>query len=139
MATKRASQNQPPEDSAKGLIQLGEQFWMASRFIHEGFKSTPKWPTYQAAFQALENFLKAYLMLKGATRNEFGHNVRESLQEANAKGLVLKADPKVEETVMTISDYYTDSQRYSPTGEWAQVPPHLVITFVDQVRRDARL
>jgi hypothetical protein len=41
--------------------------------LNDGFKSAPKWPTYQNAFLALENFLKAYLLLKGATLEAYHH------------------------------------------------------------------
>src|SRR5215472_15616421 len=54
-------------DSGHNFAKLGNEFLQASKFIHEGFKNTPKWPTYQTAFQALENYLKAYLLNKGAT------------------------------------------------------------------------
>jgi len=41
---------------------------------------------------------------------------------------------------MQVSEYYTDTQfRYVGIGEWTPVPPHLVFSFVDQVRRDSRL
>jgi HEPN domain-containing protein len=101
--------------------------------LNDGFKSVPKWPTYQTAFLALENFLKAFLLLKGATL-EPGHDLRALLKEAEAKGLVLKVPPTVEEAVMRASEYYPDGS----SGEWTQVYPHLVISFADQVRRDAR-
>jgi hypothetical protein len=134
--TTASTSQTEPKISAQSFAQLGDQFLLASTFIHDGFKSTPK--TYEAAFQALEYFLKAYLLLKGATHNDFGPNVRHALQEAKAKGLVLKVDPNVEDTVMKVSDHYADG-RFSPAGEWLELPPQLVITFVDQVRRDARL
>jgi HEPN domain-containing protein len=102
--------------------------------LNDGFKSAPKWPTYQTAFLALENFLKAYLLLKGATPDP-GHDLRALLSEAKAKGLVLKVAPAVEEVVMKASELYPDGG----SGEWTQVYPHLVISFADQVRRDARL
>jgi len=113
---------------------LGEEYLQASKMLNDGFKIEPKWPTYQTAFLALENFLKAYLLLKGASPGH-GHDLRTALNEAKAKGLVLKVAPAVEEAVMKVSEYYPNGGR----GEWTQVSPHLVITFVDQVRRDARL
>jgi HEPN domain-containing protein len=75
--------------------------------LNDGFKSAAKWPTYQNAFLALENFLKAYLMLKGATV-ERGHDLRAALNEAKAKGLVLNVAPAVEEVVMKASEHYPD-------------------------------
>src|SRR5262249_49193143 len=94
---------------------------------------------YLAAFQALENFLKAFLLNKGATLDQvrdIGPNLRVGLLEAKAKGLVLKVDPAVEEAVMKLSDYYTHTKSLG-SGEWTSVSPHLVISFADQVRRDA--
>jgi len=126
------------------FAKLGDEFLQASRFIDEGFKGVPKWPTYHAAFKALENFLKAYLLLTGATLEhvhyELGNKLGDALSEAKAKGLVLKVDPSVENVVMKVSDYYTEGQpHYSTSGEWSWVLPHLVIRFVDQVQRDAGL
>jgi hypothetical protein len=122
-------------DSASHFAKLGEEYLQASKMLNDGFKSAHKWPTYQTAFLALENFLKAYLMLKGATVDHIGHELRTVLNEAKAKGLVLKVAPAVEEAVMKASDYYPDGG----SGEWTLVSPHLVISFADQVRRDARL
>jgi HEPN domain-containing protein len=85
-------------------------------------------------FLALENFLKAYLLLKGA-KLEQSHDLRALLNEAKAKGLVLKVALAVEEVVMKASEHYPDGS----SGEWTQVYPHLVISFADQVRRDTRL
>ena len=138
---KPAKQAMP---ASPNFVKLGEDFLQAARFINEDFMGVPKWPTYNAAFEALENFLKAYLLLKGATlehvQDELGHRLRVALSEAKEKGLVLKVDPSVENAVMSASDYYTDRQsRYSSSGEWSLVPPHSVIVFVDQVQRDARL
>ena len=130
--------------ASPNFAKLGEDFLQAARFINEDFMGVPKWPTYHAAFEALENFLKAYLLLNGASlthvHHELGHRLRAALSEAKEKGLVLKIDPAVENAVMKVSDYYTDGQsRYSSNGEWSQVPPHSVIVFVDQVQHDARL
>jgi HEPN domain-containing protein len=112
--------------------------------LNDGFKSAPKWPVYQNAFQALELYLKAYLLMKGATvddlREKIGHRLKDALVEAKAKGLTLKFDPKAEEAVMEVSELYTDTQlRYTANGQWTLVPPFLVISLADQVRRDARL
>jgi len=60
---------------------------------------------------------------------------RHGLSEAKARGLVLKVGPTVEETVMQVSDHYAE---FHCSAEWTEVSPHLVITFVDQLRRDAR-
>lgn len=126
------------KDTCHSFAKLGEDFLQASKFIHEGFASVPKWPTYQAAFQALENFLKAYLLLKGATLDHVRElKLRDALSEAKAKGLTLKVDPSVEREVMKAAEYYTEGQTQS--GEWKLVQPYLIITFADQVRRDARL
>ena len=45
------------------------------------------------AFLALENFLKAYLLLNGATL-EHEHDLTAALNEAKARGLVLKVAPE---------------------------------------------
>jgi hypothetical protein len=140
----------PPTSSFVGneswhnFAKLGDEFLQASKFIHEGFKSIPKWLTFETAFQALEHYFTAYLLLKGVTldhvRQNIGHDLRTALKEAKAKGLVPKVDPAVENEVMKVSEYYTDAQfRYTGSGEWTAVSPHLVIAFVDQIRRDARL
>ena len=82
--------------------------------------------------------------MKGVTvddlREKFGHRLKDALREAKAKGLALKFDPAAEEAVMEVSELYTDTQlRYTANGQWTLVPLFLVISFVDQVRRDARL
>jgi len=66
-----------------------KSFWKRADLYTRSFKKVRKWPTYQAAFQALENFLKAYLLRKGATPEhthyEIGHKLREALNEAKAR------------------------------------------------------
>jgi HEPN domain-containing protein len=143
MSKTKKSSAQPtspvPTDSslANNFAKLGDEYLQASKMLNDGFKGAPKWPTYQNAFLALENFLKAYLLLKGATLEQ-GHDLRSALNEAKAKGLVLKVAQAVEDVVMKISDYYTTAP-HAGSGGWAKVSPYLVITFADQVRRDARL
>jgi hypothetical protein len=69
----------------------------AAKVLNDAFKSAPKWPIYQNAFQALELYLKACLAMKRATvddlREEIGHRLKDALREAKAKGLALKFDP----------------------------------------------
>lgn len=91
----------------------------ASKMLNSGFKSVPKWPTYQTAFLALENFLKAFLLVKGVTL-EPSDDLRTLLNEAKAKGLGLNVAPAVEEVVMKASEHYPNGG----SGEWAQVPIH---------------
>jgi hypothetical protein len=102
--------------------------------LNDNFKGAAKWPTNQMAFLALENFLNAYLLLKGATL-EHGHDLRAALNEAKVRGLALKVAPVVEDAVMKASKNYPDGG----SGEWTQVSPHLVISYADQVRREARV
>lgn len=143
-AKRLTSSGAAESDAARNFAKLGDEYLQASKMLNEGYKSTPKWPTYQTAFLALENFLKAYLLLKGATpdhvHKSIGHDLLAALNEAKAKGLVLKVAPAVEDAVMKVSEYYTDAQfRYTGSGERTLVSPHLVISFANQVRRDARL
>jgi hypothetical protein len=132
----------PGNESVHIFARLGDEFLETAKFAKEGFKD-PKWPTFQNALQALENYLKAYLLSKGVTLEQarnIGHNLRIALKEAQALGLVVNSSPEAEEAVMKVSDHYADHElRYAAVGEWTLVPPHLVITFVDQVRRDAKL
>jgi hypothetical protein len=119
--------------TATDLAKLGEEYLQASKMLNDGFKSAPKWPTYQNAFLALENFLRAFLMLKGATLEQ-GRDLRALLKEAKGKGLDLNVAPAVEEVVLKASEHYPDGGN----GEWSQVSPHLVITFVDHGMRGFR-
>jgi HEPN domain-containing protein len=132
----------PGNDSRHVFARLGDEYLETAKFANEGFKE-PKWPTFLNAFQALENYLKAYLLSKGVTLEQarnIGHNLRVALKEAQALGLVVNSSPAAEQAVMKVSDYYADDEfRYVGVGEKTLVPPHLVITFVDQVRRDAKL
>jgi hypothetical protein len=112
MSKPRKSTQQPTPSSgtaptASDIAKLGDEYLQASKMRNDGFKSAPKWPIYQTAFQALENFLKAYLLLKGATM-EHGHGSRAALNAARAKGLVLKVAPAVEDAVMKASEHYPD-------------------------------
>jgi hypothetical protein len=52
--------------------------------LNDGFKSAPTWPTYQTAFLALENFLKAYLLLKGGTLEQ-SHDLRALLTKQSKR------------------------------------------------------
>src|SRR6266481_3576396 len=104
-------------DSGHIFARLGDEYLQAAKFTNEGFKE-PKWPTFHMAFQALENYLKAYLLLKGVTldhvRQNIGHDLRAALKEAKARGLVLKTNPAAEEAVMKVSEYYSGTQfRYT--------------------------
>jgi HEPN domain-containing protein len=131
-------------DHPHAFARLGDDYLQAAKMLNEGFKGAPESPVYQNAFQALELYLKGYLRMRAVSvedlQKKFGHRLRDALKEAKAKGLNVSFDSTAEEMVMEVSTYYTDTQlRYTAFGEWPTVPPFLVIKFVEQVRRDARL
>jgi len=125
------------------FARLGDQYLEAAKILDKTWESEPKWPTYQNAFHALELYIKAFLLIKNVSVGDLkkiGHRLSDALSRAKAEGLVLKVHPTVESGVMKVSEYYTSTEfRYDLYGTWAMEPTHLVINFVDQVRRDARL
>jgi len=51
--------------TVNGLTKLGEEYLQAGKMLNDAFKSVSKWPIYQNAFLAVEDF-KAYVMPQGA-------------------------------------------------------------------------
>jgi HEPN domain-containing protein len=126
-------------DSDHNFAHLADDFLKAARFANNGFANLPKWPTYFLAFQALENYLKSYLLRMGATldhvHHDIGHKLRDALDEAKSRGLVLKVPSSIEDAIMELSELYSKREfQYRSIGQWKLIPPHIVIDFVDEIR-----
>lgn len=156
VAKPRAEQVPPPagivpfgsflgNDSPHAFAKQGDDYLDAAKILNDAYKGAPNHPVYQNAFQALELYLKGYIVLKGAIKPEdlqkkIGHKLRDAMKVAKDNGLNVSFDPTAEEMVMEVATYYTDTQlRYTAFGEWPTVAPFLVIKFAAQVRHDARL
>ena len=127
-------------DSPHNFSKLAREFLDAAKFAHAGFKGIPTWPTYFLVFQSLENFLKAYLLVRGATldhvKNRVGHRIRDALAEAKAKGLAVQAPKDVEDAVVAMSrDYTARDFQYRSVGEWTLVLPNVAIDYVEAVSK----
>jgi hypothetical protein len=51
----KTSQPTPSVTTGTDFAKLGDEYLQDSKMLNGGFKSVPKWPTYQNAFLALEN------------------------------------------------------------------------------------
>src|SRR5437773_2226940 len=124
-------------DSSHNFALLGDDFLDAAKCLKEQFQNISK-PVYLLAFQALELFLKSYLLSHGATLHDvkykIGHKLHDALAEARAQGLILSFPTGVEDAVMRTSEYYTGRDfQYRNTGEWEVVRPDVLIAFVETV------
>ena len=127
--------------SPHNFARLGHLFLMQARFTHQGFKGVPEWPTYCAAFQSLENYLKSYLLRQGVTldhvRRVIGHKLKDALREAKAQGLVVSVPAHLEAAVIELSEHYTKRDfQYRGIGEWKLVDPAAVIAFVENIHAE---
>jgi HEPN domain-containing protein len=126
-------------DSPHNFSNLAGEFLQAARFSNHGFDNRPVWPTYFLAFQALELYLKSFLIRRRATvdhvRRRIGHDLQRALKEAKAKGLNIPIQPSVEALVMKMSEYYKsrEFQYKGINGQWTVMPPDALIFFVDTV------
>jgi hypothetical protein len=124
-------------DSPHNFAILGDEYLEASKCLNKHFQ-TLAWPVYQNAFLALEQYLKSYLLSRGATIHDvrkIGHNLRAAMKKAKAKGLIVNVSAAHEDAVMGVSDYYTQHDfRYRSNGEWELVAPDVLISFVEVVR-----
>jgi HEPN domain-containing protein len=125
-------------DSDHNFAKLGDDYLSAAEILlkHNG----PDWPTYANAFQALENYLKSYLLKKGRTpdyiKNEIGHKLQVALEECQKLGLDLSdGDAQFIEKIMGFSRAYTSKDfQYRRVGGWEVFLPGDVIFFVGKVR-----
>ncbi len=126
-------------DDPHNFAKLGRDYLADAKILCAAHTTeSPTWPTYQLAFQALENLLKAYLLAHGASmeqiRKKVGHNVCKALGEAKAKGLKVTGHEHSEDAVMVMGgDYAAHDFRYTSVGQWEQVHPALVIAYVEAV------
>jgi len=125
-------------DSPHNFSKLAREFLDAAKYTQAGFKGVPMWPTYFLLFQSLENFLKAYLLARGATMHDIqfkiGHKLCVALAEAKAKGLAVDAPKDVEDAVMAMSrDYTARDFQYRSIGQWTHVFPNYLIAYVEAV------
>lgn len=125
-------------DSDHNFAKLGDDYLSAAVMLHKG--NAPQWPTYGNAFQALELYLKCYLLKRGKTlhyiENAIGHRLQVALQECKKLGLDLSGgDPKFIKKMMEFSRVYTRKDfQYRGSGEWEVFAPKDVIFFVRKVR-----
>jgi HEPN domain-containing protein len=126
-------------DSAYSFLNLGDTFLRAATLLNQAYENRCEWPTYFLACQALELYLKGYLLRRGRdvdyVRKKIGHNLKLAFDEAKAKGLGLTAEPWLQELVMNVGDaYYRREFQYQSVGEWSLPLPKALIAFVEQVR-----
>lgn len=128
-------------DDPHNFAKLGREYLEDAKILCEAHKAeAPTWPTYQLAFQALENFLKASLLARGATakhiKEKVGHNICKALTQAKAKGLKINGQAHSENAVMEMArDYATHDFRYHSIGQWQQVHPVVVVGYVEEVSK----
>ena len=125
-------------DSPHNFAKQGERYLQAAKFTNQGFANVPEWPTYDAAFRALELYLKSYLLMRGATLEHvhrvIGHKIQDAMNEAKGKGLTLNLDADFEAAVMKLSELYTKREfQYRSIGQWELLPPDYVIAFVEHI------
>jgi HEPN domain-containing protein len=151
MSPKGKNQSVPPSglypinniplgnDCPYNFATLAREFLDAAKYANEGFKHKPTWPTYFLLFQALENFLKAYLMAHGADvpylKHEIGHQVERALTEAKAKGLTVPVSQTFEHDLMEMSKIYTARDfQYRGLGMWENLLfPAALIEYIEAV------
>ncbi len=126
-------------ESPRNFAKLGEEFLKAAKFTNKGFENRFEWPTFFLVYQSLELYLKSYFLSRGRTldyvRKEIGHNVKRALDEAKTAGLVLNAQPGVEELVMEIGASYSNKDfQYRAMGSFEVTFPDVLIGFVEHVR-----
>lgn len=125
--------NEDPDNFAK----LAREFLDAAKFTHIGFRGVPRWPTYYLVLQSTENFLKAFLLVKGATVEDvrkIGHRICYVLEKAEANGFAVPVQKELEEAVLATSSYYTVHDfRYRRVGEWTVVLPNDAIHYAEEV------
>jgi len=99
----------------------------------------PGGPIYFLAFQALELYLKAYLLRKGVTlqhvTKKIGHSIEIAIKEAEEKGLRLNLDPGFRQALREFSEAYKRRDfQYRGNREGPVFLPGCLISFVDEVR-----
>jgi HEPN domain-containing protein len=126
-------------DSPHNFAELGHEWLTAAKVLNANGKNWPGGPIYFLAFQALELYLKAYLLRKGATLQhvtyKIGHSIQLAIKEAEGKGLGLNLDPRFRQTLMEFSDAYKRRDcQYRGNQQGPVFLPGDLISFVDEVR-----
>ena len=127
-------------DSDHNFSKLGGDFLRAAKILNKEYQNAPEWTTCFMAFQALELYLKSYLLRKGRNlryvEKQIGHKLTLAVKEAKTMGLILPVIPELEQAVMEFSEIYSRKDlQYRSIGEWKIVPPDLLLSFVDEVVR----
>jgi hypothetical protein len=129
-------------DSSRNFAKLGDDYLKAAEILQK--HKAPEWPTYNNAFQSLENYLKSYLLRKGNildyVKNEIGHKLQDALEECKKLGLDLSdGDAEFIDKMMTFSRVYTSKDfQYCCIGGWEVYSAKDVIFFVGKVRDAVR-
>jgi HEPN domain-containing protein len=128
-----------PTDSARDFHKLGSKFLKAARIIFE--KNFPEldFPAFALAGQAIELFLKAYLLTKGLHVGELkkiGHDLKSAFEIAEKHGLsqILKIEANERDALEKLSLVYQSKDfHYKSQGSWMPPMPDWTIDFGERL------
>jgi HEPN domain-containing protein len=131
---------QVPTDSARDFYKLGSKFLKAARIIFEkGNFPELDFPAFALAGQAIELFLKAYLLTKGLHVDELkkiGHNLKSAFETAEKHGLsqILKIEANERDALENLSLVYQSRDfQYKLQGSWKLPMPNWTIDFGERL------
>jgi len=129
-------------ESSHRFAKLGDKFFDAAKLLdahYQNQKASPAWPFYDAAYRAIELYLKSYLLRHGATvddlRDGTCRKLTTALTQAKQIGLVLNVRPDAEAQIMKCGEPFagSDFQRRSVVGCELAFPDAL-LEFIESVR-----
>jgi hypothetical protein len=125
-------------ESPETFANLAEQYLEAGEIVRANSQGRLLCPIFFLAFQSLENYLKSYLLVNGVPiediRYKFGHKIRTLLTEAKIKGLKVNCGVRLEDTVMKVSESYTNRDfQFRTQGEFPAMLSNDLLGFVEAV------
>jgi HEPN domain-containing protein len=122
-------------DSSHNFAEVGGEYLEAAEVLNNTSPNEPRRTTFANVFQALELYLKSFLLRKGKTlqyvEKTICHKVEDAIRECQELGW----DEESLKEINEVSRSYTAKDfHYRSNGTWKMVEPAVLIAFVKFVR-----
>jgi hypothetical protein len=128
-----------PANSPHSFHKLGSEFLNAARLVFENGNPDLHFPGYTLVAQAIELYLKAFLLAKGQNVNNLksiGHNLTLAFETAEKHGLskhfIIRADERGYLEKLSVV-YKNKDFQYKVQGTWELPFPGWTIDFADRL------
>ena len=131
-------------DHPHNFSKLGKNYLEAAKILDSHHQNQPDWPTFFVVCQALELYLKAFLVAHRVSvedlinRKVFGHNLQLGFEKAIKLGLGERLDftDELRRCVAVINQPYKERDfQYKGSGSWELIFISPLISLVEAAGR----